>query len=299
MGKLIGYEFRNTRKQFLQLILILMGASFIIQFLVGIFASGLLDRILAGDSELAFTIIPSLSVIITMIFLVVIVVTSVAYLVKLGSILKRDIYENQAYLMFSLPHSGYEIIGAKTIVGIVWSLIMPTVITLWNVLLGVFNAVIITRGNASIIQAIREFFSSLFLHFDLNAILSQIDVGVLVLFILSSIISSVFMVTIIYAAIVTDNRIGRKKADSSAWILYAIGFYIIWNIIVDIVLGLGDMGNLSIEATVGNSSMNMGAQQMFGNGDPTVTIINLVLSLLMSIVLYIYTSHIFEKKIEI
>lgn len=295
MKKLLSYEFRNTRRQFLQLILILMGATFLIQG----FLTGSISSFIKGDNNL----LPApttfaLTNILGIVFTIIIIITVFAYYIKLGSILQRDIYDDQAYFTFSIPYNGYQIIGAKTIVGFVWAILMPIILGLWNLILLFINIsiVMINDGQKDVFaknfdivkEAINQILSSAW-----GNILSLLFYAVL------GIASTLLVILVIYAAIVSANKIGSKRNNSALWVLIALIFYFVWNYVFALTFN-GENNSFTIailDFTFGINMLDPESSNILAvNGK---AVIQLIATLLMSGILYIYSSYMYEKKIEI
>lgn len=295
MKKLLSYEFRNTRRQFLQLILILMGATFFIQgFLTGTISSFVKKNSNLSPSSTTFAIVN----IIAVVFTVIIIITVFAYYIKLGSILQRDIYDDQAYFTFSIPYNGYQIIGAKTIVGFFWAIVMPVILAIWNLILLFINAsiVMINGGQADAFsknfESIKKVSSKIFAS-------GWDNIGGLLFYAFLGIASTLMVILVIYAAIVTASKIGSKRNNSALWVLISILFYFIWNYAFTLVL---NGGSYSFSRTIFNMGFGFSITYPYTYNALAVNgeaVIQLIATLLMSGLLYIYSSYMYEKKIEI
>lgn len=295
MKKLLSYEFRNTRRQFLQLILILMGATFLIQG----FLTGSISSFIKGDNNLSPTSTTfALTNILGIVFTIIIIITVFAYYIKLGSILQRDIYDDQAYFTFSIPYNGYQIIGAKTIVGFVWAMLMPIILGIWNLVLFFINLSIVMINGGE-----KDAFSKNFGY--LKEAVSKMtfagwdNILSLLFYAVLGIASTLLVILVIYAAIVSANKIGSKRNNSALWVLITILFYFVWNYVFALIFN-GD--NYSFSGAILSTGFGVGIGYPEGYNLITVTgkaVIQLIATLLMSGILYIYSSYMYEKKIEI
>lgn len=300
MKKLISYEYRNNKKDFNKLMLILMAASLLLQLNVVFGLTGFFPNITNGEGFERFnTFLAPIIAILSLLSGIFIVVVSVIYFIKLANILKKDIYEGQSYIVFSLPVSGKQIIASKYIIGVFYSLVMPFILLIFNIILFVILIIIANLINgvslSVIVQSIKEMVSLDIIYY---LMYRMIDFKLLLISIIQGITSSIFTISIIFAAIVTDWKLSKVKKNSSMWILYTIIFIIIWGYIQSYI---GFDGN-TFNKTIFNSSVDLidysGINRAM-NLNYTNFIINILLELAVSTGLYFYTSHIFSNKIEI
>lgn len=297
MRKLLSYEFRNTRRQFLQLILILMGATFLIQG----FLTGTISSFIKGDNNLSPTSTTfALTNILGIVFTIIIIITVFAYYIKLGSILQRDIYDDQAYFTFSIPYNGYQIIGAKTIVGFVWAMIMPIILGIWNLVLFFINlSIVMINGGEK--DAFSKNFGYVKEAVSKMSFAGWDNILTLLFYAVLGIASTLMVILVIYAAIVSANKIASKRNNSALWVLIALVFYFVWNYAFTLILN-GDSYSFtgSILGTGPGIAIGIGYPESYNlvavNGK---AVIQLIATLLMSGILYIYSSYMYEKKIEI
>lgn len=295
MRKLLSYEFRNTRRQFLQLILILMGATFLIQGIL----TGIISSYIKGNVNLAPTTTTfALTNILGIVFTIIIIITVFAYYIKLGSILQRDIYDDQAYFTFSIPYNGYQIIGAKTIVGFFWAIVMPVILGIWNLVLFYINlSIVLINGGEK--EAFSKNFGYVKEAVSKMSFAGWDNILTLLFYAVLGIASTLMVILVIYAAIVTANKIASKRNNSALWVLIALVFYFIWNYAFTSILN-GD-SYLFTGAILGTGP-GIGFGHIESYNLVAVSgkaVIQLIASLLMSGILYIYSSYMYEKKIEI
>jgi ABC-2 type transport system permease protein len=100
MGKLLKYEFRSTYRFY--------AGMYILAFL----ASLLYFMIWGHKSNSGAGMISVISLISTVVYIITIVTTIKSY--------SKELYDNTGYLTFTLPRSGYEILGTKLISSVVW-----------------------------------------------------------------------------------------------------------------------------------------------------------------------------------
>ena len=217
-------------------------------------------------------------------------------MVKLANILKKDIYEGQSYIVFSLPLSGKKIIGSKYLIGIYYTLLMPLLLFVYNVALFCLLVIIssLMKGTSwtEIVRGIRELTSLEVIRYILYY---TVDIKMVLINIFKTIVFSLFSISVIYAAVVTDWKFSKVKRNTSMWILYAILFFFIWGII-QYFLGLdgGAFNEMVLEGSSGEIDFTGNSNSMY-----MYSTIGIVLDIAASIGLYFYTSYIFSKKIEI
>lgn len=287
MSQLIKYEFRNSKRPITQLIVIIGIVSFVLQIIFNGFV-----RMQLANIEItgALSVISTLAALIVAGTSFLIFGTIIAYYLRLANILKTDIYQNRGYITFSLPRSGYQILGAKLIVAIIWSLILPLVVVLWNILIWFVLWVLIP--GLVVPSELQRILVNIWEEFKL--IFDQINFPLVLSFILNSISSSIFYLLIIFAAVVVDYKIGRRKSDSSRWIIYAIIFAIIWTFIESQIFGANPNSFLAIELEYGSAIDVPELIKYFTRNNFLTAAFNG----LAAVLLFIFVGYNIEKKIE-
>ena len=287
MSQLIKYEFRNSKRPITQLIVIIGIVSFVLQIIFNGFV-----RMQLANIEItgALSVISTLAALIVAGSSFLIFGTIIAYYLRLANILKTDIYQNRGYITFSLPRSGYQILGAKLIVAIIWSLILPLVVVLWNILIWFVLWVLIP--GLVVPSELQRILVNIWEEFKL--IFDQINFPLVLSFILNSISSSIFYLLIIFAAVVVDYKIGRRKSDSSRWIIYAIIFAIIWTFIESQIFGANPNSFLAIEPEYGSAIDVPELIKYFTRNNFLTAAFNG----LAAVLLFIFVGYNIEKKIE-
>lgn len=286
MSQLIKYEFRNSRKQITQLIIIIGIVSFILQAIFNGFVRMEIAKI---DITGPLAIINTLTALIVAGSSLLMFGTIIAYYLRLANILKTDIYQNRGYITFSLPRSGYQIIGAKLIVAVLWSFILPIVVVLWNILIWMILWVVIpgivlpSQLQETINVMWREIFK----------LFNQVDYVLIISIIVNMISSSLFYLLLIFTAVIADYRIGRRKSDSARWIIYAIIFALIWSFIQSALFGSSDF--TMIDTTP--SSVSINAEEII-NYFTRNNFITAAFNGLAGVLLFVFVGYNLEKKIE-
>lgn len=286
MGQLIKYEFRNSRKPVLNLVFIIGIASLVLQVIF----NGLV-RVEIADIDLngPYSLIVSISTFIAAGGGLLIFGTFIAYYLQLANILKTDIYHERGYITFSLPRSGYQILGAKLIVALFWSIILPIVVFLWNALIG-FVLWVLIPGLAPA-QEVLNAFSEIFNY--MKEVISDLDIKLILSSIFNMFTSSVFSLLVMFSAVIVDYKIGKRKRDGSRWIVFALLFLVAWAIFTSQVLGL-DSSIARAEYTYLDDNSIRNAL----NSLSKVYFINAILELAASVMMFIFVGHNLENKIE-
>lgn len=286
MSQLIKYEFRNSRKQITQLIIIIGIVSFILQAIFNGFVRMEIAKI---DITGPLAIINTLTALIVAGSALLMFGTIIAYYLRLANILKTDIYQNRGYITFSLPRSGYQIIGAKLIVAVLWSFILPIVVVLWNILIWMILWVVIPGIvlPSELQEAINVMWREIFNLFN------QVDYVLILSIIVNMISSSLFYLLLIFTAVIADYRIGRRKSDSARWIIYAIIFALIWSFIQSALFGSSDF--TMIDTT--SYSVSINAEEII-NYFTRNNFITAAFNGLAGVLLFVFVGYNLEKKIE-
>lgn len=286
MGKLLKYEFRNSRKKVFRQIGIILLVSLILQVIFSGVARYSLSNIAhTGPMGLIATV----SGLFVFVGTVLIIVTGFMYYITLANILKKDVYYGQGYITFSIPKSGYQIIGAKILIALFWLIVLPIVTITVNALLGYIIWVMIPG-----VIKVDEFWKQISEFLNSNAFykgLQGISLNVILYFSISWLVNSIFTILLMYVSVIVDYRIGRRKRDSSMWILYYIIFVIIYTFIMVIVFS-------PLSITNQTTSINMYTGLATGNEFYLTKYLSLAINFVVSILLYIFVSHNFENKIE-
>lgn len=286
MGNLLKYEFRNSKNKVFQQIGIILSVSFILQLILnGVVRFALSDLEKSG----VMVFVATISGLIVFAGLILIIVTGFMYYITLANILKKDIYYGQGYITFSIPKSGYQIIGAKILVSIFWLFILPIVTICVNALLGYIIWIMIPG-----IIKVDDFWNeiSMFLKSpQFVQIIKNISLNSIFYYAVSWLVNSIFTILFMYACVIADYRIGRRKKDSSMWILYYIVGTFIYSFLMSFLLSPAMV--TTTETVYGlNSTININTMSTEGQ------YISLGINFVMSILLYIFVCHNFENKIE-
>ncbi len=298
MGKLISYEFRNSRKPIMQIVLIIMLASVLLQYgLISTFVSvGNMDEVSRTGLNLLQQVKLVLLPLLIIASIIVFFGASVVYYFRMANILKRDIYENQGYIIFSLPKNGYQIIGSKLIVGTIWSILLSVIMIAWNAAVFMILSLIFKGDNS-----LNEFYKFIFSDFPklISEIFSWLSIEFLLSWFVNTILSSISFIVIMFAAIIFDYRLGTRNKSSIRWIIWMILLSILigWasSIIFPSNLGLGAYESTALGLSGSESILS----ELFNIKELSYHVwMENLFTAVVSALLFIYVAHNFEKKIE-
>lgn len=288
MGKLIKYEFRNSRKSIFQLIWLIGIASLVLQIIFNGFT-----RLQINNVEItgAMSVVATLAGFASIGGMFLIFGTFIAFYLRLANILKTDIYQNRGYITFSLPKSGYQILGAKLIVAFIWTIILPVVIFIWNALIFavlwiLIPGIVVPSEISMIVSQIWEGVKEIFANLNFMYFISTI---------VSSISSSVFYMLVMFAAVIVDYKVGIRKKDSARWIIFALLFLIFWAVLTSQLFGTMGL-NIPYDYMYGTNNMEI-IRTHFSNLTNT-QLISATFNALSSVLLFIFVGYNIEKKIE-
>lgn len=184
----------------------------------------------------------------------------------------RDLYEDSGYLLFTLPQSGYSILGAKLITSIVQGLIVGAVALLFNY--------ISIQGHSS--------FS-----INLGLIMRNISPKFITESIVSSLFEYVYFLTTIYFSIALSKvAIKKKKVGKLGGFIIFIIISIIVAKITQIVVGIFpqtfDLNILTAQSQLA----------MYGSHAIPINIAAVILNVILFVLMFIATAYILENKID-
>ncbi len=276
MKNLIKYEFRNTRKNIFYIGLVGMIISLIIQWsFIGTVNESMVNlEVNKGGFGFSSSSLGGSLMIIKGILLMIAIFSIfgvlLAYFINLAHMMKKDLYTERGYLTFGLPVNGFEIIGAKLIVALVWSLVLVLLALAWNFIL---TMVFFKFGWSDI----SEFFTRFFSDTGLNKDFYQGAVKN----ILNLLIGGAFSIMMIYLSLITDKILRKKTSGGGFWIV----IFFVYSFIYDSLLTLLYNG---IYGYTNMSLMKLGS-----------TNVGMAINLISVIILFIVNSYLIEKKVEI
>ncbi|MBV7274393.1 hypothetical protein [Clostridium thailandense] len=184
----------------------------------------------------------------------------------------RDMYEDSGYLLFTLPQTGYSILGSKLITSIIQVLIVGAVALIFNFIS--LQSIDNFRNNAQIVFS------------NINPNLAPISI-------ISSLINYVFFLTTIYFSISLSKIAIRKRKFGK---LGAFVIFVIFSLIVGKI-------TMSISNTFPQSfKLNLLSAQsqisLYGPSNISINIAATIFSVMLFILMFIATSYIIENRID-
>jgi len=216
-----------------------------------------------------------------------------AFFYIIGSF-RKELYEDRGYLTFTLPLTGAKILGTKLIVAIIWYMVLGISILLYNLLLAS-----ILHGTQWI-EAIKRV---------IGLIEPRVISSVLISLGIVSVLSSLMTLILIYFSIALSRVSIRNKRIGGLWfviflVLNAVISYLVFRIsdTFPYYLNLDNFKILHYYELNIIPSLNTGIGQMmvFGNNyEAHINIIGNLAQLLISIVAFLTTGYLIEKKIDL
>ncbi|GAB6151226.1 ABC transporter permease [Clostridium novyi] len=260
MGKLIKYELKGNYKTFCALfaIIILLQGLFLTR--IGHWQSG---------SIIGITVLVN-----TILFITVLIFVEKSF--------ANEIYEDRGYLTFTLPVSGYKVLGSKIIIGVLWFLISGFISFIS------FKTIINALSGEDLIKILS----------------SRIDIKQFVLIgIIYAIIVLIMLLLTIYFSI-TLTRVAYKGKKISGFIGFIV--FIVLNFVISYIsYKVGDVfpHEMKISLDMVNS---LGSTGIINDGTITITpeyfTINIARSIYMLVVyigMFFGTGYLLENKMNI
>lgn len=209
--------------------------------------------------------VPAISLLITFAAAVVVFIWNIR-------LFSRDLYEDSGYLLFTLPQSGYSILGSKIITSIVQGLIVGAVALIFNYIsfhgIGQFNI-------------------------EFGLIMRNISPKFIAESIVASLFEYIYFLTTIYFSIALSKvAIKKKKVGKlGGFIIFIIVSIIVAKITQIIVEIFPQTFNLSIVTAQSQLAM-------YGAHIIPINIAAMILNVILFVLMFIATAYIIENKID-
>lgn len=207
MGKLLKYEFKKASSYFLYLIV------------GGLIASGLLllgFKTFTGDNlEPGLTIVNEnelifpITLIVSIIIATAIVICFIFYVV---SNYKRDLYNNQSLLKFTLPIDGKDFLNSKLINIIIWTIILNVTITAGFYF---FSKFLIPNIHEAVIKSISMALTN-----------TEINISHVIIIAVIQFLQSIFSFVLLYFSITFTKAVFKNSNSGILWLLVYLAFSI-------------------------------------------------------------------------
>lgn len=285
MLKALKYEFKNTYKFFLILLLGMIFANFMLYPLMTKIANQENPNIVIG--------------LLIGVIALILLGCSIVFIFMIVSSFRKEFYTDQGYFTFSRPLSASTFLGSKLISSLIWTV-------LYTIAFGIINMVglRVVIGNAEFAKMMSEILSSFRDMFSNSTIILNI------INIIYSILGSIHGLLIMYLSIVISKVLFKKNTLGYIWFLFFIGFSYLTNIIniityknipyyltsegikyvpYDVVTGSGNLTtNLFINS---NSALY---NTIFSRNIGELIIFPIIIILIFSL-----TAYLINKKVEI
>lgn len=241
MFNIIKYEIRNIYKMTMGLIIVFLVINLALLTKVNIWSE---NALIGVNALIAFSI-------------------GVGVFISNINLLNRDMYSDTGYLMFTLPQSGYSIIGAKVIVSFLQSLFI-----------GVISFVLPYAE----FKGLRDGFSCIYSNIN-TASLIKVMVGV--------IFSYIFLIVLVYFCI-TISRVafnGRKIGKVGSFVVFIV-----------ISIGLGKITEL-IDKAIPNSAIHLSQGNMTFNS--SFSVVSIAFNMIVCIILFLGSAYLIDKKLDL
>lgn len=277
MFKYMKYEIKGTNKFMGLLILFVLGASTGIQF----YANNVVKKFQGG-----FVGIANFSVVLLVLAIFGAFVTALFYII--GSF-RKELYEDRGYLTFSLPLSGNQILGAKMLVALIWAAAIGMSVMVYNAVLDS-----ILFGSDWI-----ESFKYALNYVPFNFIVTM---GI------STVLSSVITLLLIYFSITLSRVSIKNKKIGGLWfiiflVLSSLVSYAILKatVLFPYYLDLNTFKILGVNSLIAKSVGSYVDTGFFiwNNGNYLVNIGGFIFSTLAAVGVFLSTSYLIERKIDL
>lgn len=288
MFKYMKYEIKGTYRFMGLLILTVLGASTGIQ----LFAFNAIQRFSDGLGQGGFKTL-NLLVVVLVLAIFGAFVTAIFYII--GSF-RKELYEDRGYLTFSLPLTGNQILGAKTLTALMWAAILGLSALLYN--LGLGSILFGTKWVEGFKYA-----------------LNYIPFNFILTLTFTTILSSVITLLLIYFSITLSRVSIKNKKIGGLWFII---FLIINSLVGFVALKVSsilpyylDLRTLKIIANeaifkdygnLGMYVMSAGTDSglFIASNDTILTNIGtLIFSILVAVGTFLGTSYLMERKIDL
>lgn len=206
MLKALKYEFKNTYKFFLTLLLGMVFANFTLYPLMTKIAN-------QPNPNMVFGLLIG-------VIALILLGCSVVFIFMIVSSFRREFYTEQGYFTFSRPLSASKFLGSKLMSSIIWTVLYTIAFIIINMigLRFVFGGAAFSQMLNEIIISFKEVFANS------SVILNIINI-------IYSILGSAYGLLTMYLAIVISKVLFKKNTLGYIWFLFFIGFSYLTNII--------------------------------------------------------------------
>lgn len=279
MTKLLKYELKESSKYFLYIILGIIIASLSLAFTI-IRATKINENNMSEFSAISMGLSSLLA-------FGLFIAVFVGFIFMVISSFRKDLYTDSAYLKFSLPINGSQLLNAKILNVFIWSVLMAIVTVIVNLLIyGIFLNEYIT----DIVMALKEAWSYF-----------NVGLGSNIFLILHYIYSFFASLIAVYFCITFTKAFFKNSRNGYIWVLV----YIIWGIIeslISMVTSIAIPYYLSIGKNLSIVRLDYGsyANAIFESTDfININLGFFIIEIIITVLLYMFTVHMLNKKVDI
>ena len=280
MFKFMKYEIKGTYRVVLSTILVVALATIGIQYSVSRIDLN------QGLPQRDLPIVQILPVIL----MIVISVATIYFIVHLIQSYRKELFEDRAYLTFSLPIGGKKILGGKFLTAILWSLVFAIIVIAANYL--AFNILF-----SDYMDLINDQFS-----FQFRIILDQIGRSVFSGLLFYGIVASLATLLIVYFSITLSKVAIKSRKIGGFWILIFIGLQIFFNYIEGLIIKY-----FPAFTTFGSGSPSVhnlmtteyGFVVDIMTGSPVLPLSGIIYWIILGLGLFLATGYLLDKKLEL
>ncbi|HHY72105.1 MAG TPA: hypothetical protein GX497_02535 [Bacillus bacterium] len=215
----------------------------------------------------------------------------VTFLFIVGSF-RKELYEDRGYLTFTLPLTGNQIVASKLIVALLWFFILGFAIATYNILM-VLSFIPVELN-------ISELFS----------LVDQVNITEIAFFIITSVLSGVYLLVLIYFSMALGKATFRSKRIGGLWFVI---FLVLNGVFAFGQFAVGGLFPYYLNIETFNvemmDKMNSTSSFMYNNGigiilssNAGMLLVNIASSLFniaTTVALFFGTGYLIEKKIDL
>ncbi len=273
MFKYIKYEIKGTYKYILGVLALVLILTIALYSLVGnIITNPIARNMFVGLS------------------MMILFGTALATFLYIVGSFRKELYEDRGYLTFTLPITGNQIVGAKLIVALFWILVILTSIAIYH-----FIAMLIYMTSFELSAFLKNIFTV--------EVMKRILVGIFM-----TILNMIQMLTIIYFSMALGRVTFKNKKIGGLW--FIIFLILSWLIsyghlkVVELIPYYFDLNGFGVQNSDSMMyQMNMNPHGSFSfslNIDSLITnIAGLIYDVIVTVGLFLGTSYLVEKKIDL
>lgn len=280
MFKLIKYEIRGAYKFVSATILLVAIAMAAMQYSIYKLDNAFVGES-AGTNLVVFQLLLPLLIIIMM-------AAGIAFIVYLIQSFRKELYEDRGYLTFTLPLNGSQILAAKFLTAIFWTLVFGIV------LIGINAFVFSMLFDSFIIEQMSYQFRILF---------KEIGRGVMAGGFIYIVVSSLASLLIVYFSISLSKVAIKNRRIGGLWIIIFIFLQAIFDFIeiklVNLFPVFRSLGQGPLSSNHNLTVTEFGLAIDVMTGSPVFSVTSIIYWIVLGIGMFLLTSYLLDRKIEL